>query len=296
MNGVAARIAPALLLTAVIAGCTGRSAAPPSRHVVLITVDGLRPDAISAVAAPHIQNLLVQSAHSLAARTIDPPETLPSHVSMATGLLPAAHGVHHNTDRGGTLAVPTIFTRVREAGGRSALYFGKSKLSLLGGPGNADLVWGPGPRGAEPERGAVATVARRFAADFPRERFNFSLIHLREPDLAGHYHGWMSEPYFAALREADAAVGVILAAIAASDVAARTAVILTTDHGGEKNTHASGNETSMVIPWMCRAPGAAAATLDLPARNMDTAPTVLALLGLPALPGTDGKTVRACLP
>lgn len=308
MNGFTLFIRLALLLSAVLAvisGCHYRWVAPPlsppgplsplSRHVVLIIVDGLRPDAIAAAGAHNIQTLLEQSAYTPTARTIDPPETLPSHVSMATGLLPDAHGVHHNTDRGGTLAAPTVFTRVRESGGRSALYFGKSKLALLSGPGNADLLWGPGPHGVEPERGEIAAVAARFAADFPRERFNFSFVHLREPDGAGHYHGWMSEPYFAALREADQAVGVVLQAIAASDVAQRTAVILTADHGGELLTHRSGSQASLLIPWLCRAPGAPAAIIGEAVRIVDTAPTALALLGLPALTGTEGRVVRACM-
>jgi predicted AlkP superfamily pyrophosphatase or phosphodiesterase len=296
--GRAPRGPRAVLLWAVvlIAGCAGQSAPPLDRHLVLIIVDGLRPDAIAAAGARNIQGLLKESAHTLKARTVDPPETLPSHVSMATGLLPDAHGVHHNTDQGGTLSAPTVFTGVRAAGGRSALYFGKSKLALLSGPGNADLLWGPRPRGVELERGAVALVAARFAADFPRERFNFSFVHLREPDGAGHRHGWMSQPYFEALREADAAVGVILQAIAASDIAGRTAVILTTDHGGENKTHQSGSEASMLIPWMCRAPGIRAGAIGEPVRNVDTAPTVLALLGLPALPDTAGHAVAACLP
>ncbi len=296
MTRATLRVPLTVLLSAFIAGGAARSAPPPDRHVVLITVDGLRPDAIAAAGARNIQGLLAQSAYTFTARTVDPPETLPSHVSMATGLLPAAHGVHHNTDRGGTLAAPTIFTRVREAGGRSALYFGKSKLALLSGPGNADLLWGPGPHGSGPERGAAAQVAAQFAADFLRERFTFVWVHLREPDSAGHHDGWMSAPYFAALREADEAVGVILQAIAASDVAQRTAVILTTDHGGEKTSHRSGSEASLVIPWMCRAPGAPAATISGAVRGVDTAPTVLALLHLTALPGTEGKIVRACMP
>lgn len=284
-----ARGLPAVIaVIVVIAGCAGRPGPPPDRHVVLITVDGLRPDAIAAAGARNIQSLLAQSAHTLNARTVNPPETLPSHVSMATGMLVAAHGVHHNVDLGGRLAAPTIFSRVHDAGGRSALYFGKSKLTLLTGPGNADRVWG--------ERGAVAQIAARFAADFPHERFNFSWVHLPEPDGAGHAHGWMSEPYFSALREADAAVGVILQAISTSDVASRTAVILSTDHGGEKTTHWSGSEASMIIPWMCRTPGVMAVTIFDPVHSVDTAPTVLALLGLPALTGIEGRVVAACLP
>lgn len=298
------RLLALVVLALGASSCAGWQAPPPSplpplppasRHVVVITVDGLRPDAIAAAGAINIRRLLEQSAHAPEARTVEPAETLPTHVSMATGLLPAVHGVHHNTDRGGTLATPTVFTRVREAGGRSALYFGKSKIALLSGPGDADLLWGPGPHGVGPERGAPPVVAARFAEDFPRERFDLVWVHLREPDGAGHYHGWMSEPYFAALRVADDAVGVILQAIAASDLAARTAVILTADHGGENLTHRSGNEASMRIPWLCRAPGALPGAIAGPVRNVDTAPTVLALLNLPALPATEGQVVRACL-
>lgn len=272
------------------------AARPAVRHVVIITVDGLRPDAIAAAPAPRLQALAARGAASLAARVAEIPETLPSHVSMATGVPPSVHGVTWNSDQDRTLERDTLFTRVHEAGGRTGLYFGKSKLRLLAPRGSADVSWGPAPRGAALERGAVDAVAARFAADFPRERFRLAWVHLREPDWAGHTHGWMSAPYLAAVRQADAAVGVMLEAIAASGLGARTAVLVTSDHGGEGTSHGDGRgETSWLIPWICQGPGRRGATIARPPTQLDVAPTVLAWLELAPPPDARGRAIAECL-
>lgn len=265
------------------------------RHVVVITVDGLVPDALAA--APRLQALAQQGAASRAARVVEAPETLPSHVSMATGVPPSVHGVTYNRDEGLTLARDTLFTRVHDAGGRTGLYFGKSKLLLLAPRDSADIVWGPGPRNADPERGLVKTVAARFAADFPRERFALAWVHLREPDWEGHNHGWMGPEYLAAVRQADAAVGVVLDAIEASGLGGATAVLVTSDHGGEGKSHGHGRgEGSWIVPWICRAPGARPRAIEPAPSLLDVGPTVLAWLGLPPLPESRGHAVKACLP
>ena len=292
---------PVLLLLASCAGVPATIAAPPPKnsrvqHVVLITVDGLRPDAIAAAPARNIQQLMKQSAASLNARTTGTPETLPSHTSMVTGLPPDQHGVTYNTDKGDRLDTPSIFTRVQEAGGKTALLFGKAKMIMLAGPQGADTAQGPGPGESDWDAGADRRLAARFAEEFPKQRFMLSMIHLRDPDYIGHKQGWMSAPYLAAVRESDAAVGIILKAIAGSGLAKKTAVLLTADHGGEGDRHWSESELSLVIPWLCRAPGVKPASITGTPRTVDVAPTVLAWLGLPPLPGIDGKAVRACLP
>jgi arylsulfatase A-like enzyme len=284
--------------TAVLAAATllpgAAAAAPPAGHVVLIVVDGLRPDAIAAAPAPHIGRLQAGAAHTLGARAVGTPETLPSLVTMVTSRSPAAHGVTYNTDRGGALAMPTVFTRVHEAGGASALYFGKSKLTMLAAPDTAAVRRGPGPNNKDWDAGDDATLAQAFARDFPEHRFRFTLIHLRDPDFVGHDAGWMSAAYLAAVRRADEAVGVIVGAIAGSAVAPQTAVLLTSDHGGEGTRHWSGSEVSWTIPWLCRAPGARAGPIRGQVTLLDVAPTALALLGLPPLPGAEGRVVEAC--
>src|SRR5688572_850900 len=67
-----------------------------TRNVVVVSVDGLRPDAIGTFAAPTLQRLIREGSYSLSASTIHPSKTLPSHTSMLTGQPPERHGVLWN--------------------------------------------------------------------------------------------------------------------------------------------------------------------------------------------------------
>lgn len=61
-------------------------------HVLIISIDGLRPDAIFQAPMPNLIALMQTSAYTLNAQTIFPSLTLPSHTSMLTGLCPAQLG------------------------------------------------------------------------------------------------------------------------------------------------------------------------------------------------------------
>jgi predicted AlkP superfamily pyrophosphatase or phosphodiesterase len=275
----------------------GTWAAEPIRHVVLVTVDGLRPDAIAAAPAPHLAQALRAGASTLAARSVDPPETLPAHVSIATGLPPARHGVTTNKELGRPVGLATVFSQVRAGGGRTALYYGKAKLMDLDAPDRIDYRVGPDRGEAEWRRGASEHLVRQFAQDFADQGFAFTWVHLREPDLAGHQGGWMGADYLAAVREADAAFGALVRAVAEGSRAAQTALLVTADHGGERQAHWGRADADFVVPWACVVPGVRGGG-QLPASLtvLDTAATVLALLQLPPLPDSPAQAVRACLP
>ncbi|MCB1033858.1 MAG: alkaline phosphatase family protein, partial [Acidobacteria bacterium] len=109
-------------------------AAPPADHVVLISVDGLRPEFYldPTWPAPMMQQLKGEGAHAKAVRGIFPTVTYPSHTTMITGRLPAHHGVYYNTpfEEGGqtgrwyweasAIRVPTLWDAVAAAGGTTA--------------------------------------------------------------------------------------------------------------------------------------------------------------------------------
>lgn len=291
------RCACALLALTAFTSCAAAVApAAGIGHVVIVIVDGLRPDAIAAAPAPNLQRLLKTGASTLAARTVEP-ATLPAHMSMVTGLPPAQHGVNWNKDKQRVYDGQTLFTWVHGAGRRTALLTGESKLALMAPPGSADVYAGPAPRSQHRERGAAPVLAARFAQDFARERFALAFVHFDETDAAGHRHGWMSDEYLAAVGIADQALGTILDTIDASGLAGSTAVFVTSDHGGERDSHGVGRgETSWLIPFICRVPGRATGRIEGPVTHLDLAPTVLALLGLPAPAGARGRTVPECLP
>ena len=281
----------ALLLCGLAA--PGAAGAGGASHVVIVSIDGLRPDAITDADTPRLAALLRAGAASRTSTVPQPWLTLPSHFSMVTGQTPARHGILRNKTLAREPAQPTLFTRVHAAGRRTGLYFGKHKLVALAPRASADVVVGPGKGDTEWESGASAQLAARFAADFPRERFALALIHLREADEAGHDHGWMTPEYRAALALIDQALGVTLAAIDRSGLP--TTVFLTTDHGGAGKDHWSSGALDWTVPWVCAGPGVKPGTTLGAVSIVDIGPTAAALLGV-TLPDVEGKVVKECLP
>lgn len=264
-----------------------------SHHVVVVTIDGLRPDAIDEFAMPRLARMVREGAASLAAHVPPPTTTLPSHFGMATGQTAARHGIVTNRMLGYEPPNATLFTAVHAAGGSTALLFGKSKLVALAPRGSADVVLGPGKGESNWEAGADANLAARFAQDFPRERFALTWLHLRAPDLAGHDAGWMTPAYRVALAVSDQALGVVLDAIAASRLP--TTVVVTADHGGEGTDHRGRRPADSQVPFVCHGAGVRAGAAIADASVIDVGATAAALLGV-TLPDVEGKVVKECLP
>src|SRR5690349_13962728 len=92
----------ALLMLTVAADSIGGPApslaAPLVRRVLLVSIDGLRPDLVLRAKAPMIVSLMDRGCFSLWATTTAVAITLPSHTSMLTGVTPSEHGIDWNTD------------------------------------------------------------------------------------------------------------------------------------------------------------------------------------------------------
>jgi hypothetical protein len=70
---------------------------PEIKHVVIITIDGLRPDALDQADTPTLDMLRAKGAYSPSAQTVLTSITLPSHASMLSGMVPAKHGILWNS-------------------------------------------------------------------------------------------------------------------------------------------------------------------------------------------------------
>ena len=297
----AARRAPAsIVLAAAIAvlaaaGClppaVRADAAPGEPHVVVVSIDGLRPDAIARFDAPTLQRLVREGAHTLDARTILPAKTLPSHTSMLTGVEPAVHGVTWNSDRTdehdesdapATLAVPTVFALASDAGLRTAAFFSKAKFHHLQTPGSLDYT--QAPRFTWAPWGAVRT-SEDAAWYIRRARPNLTFVHIAEPDIAGHAIGWMTPAYGANVAIADRAVARIVEAADATFGPDGYTLVVTADHGGHGRNHgvSGGDSLDVTIPWIAHGARVRAGTrLDaVDVHTTATASTALWLLGVP---------------
>src|SRR5690349_16024485 len=67
-------------------------------RVLVISVDGLRPDLLARAYTPNLHALMQAGSFTLWARTTAVSVTLPSHVSMLTGVTPQRHEIDWNRD------------------------------------------------------------------------------------------------------------------------------------------------------------------------------------------------------
>src|SRR5213596_1758849 len=90
-------VALACLLASTLSAAAG---APPRAHVYLVIVDGLDTRVADAAHLPRLFDAVAhEPAHSSvfpAAHAVMPARTNPNHVTLVTGVYPAAHGITGN--------------------------------------------------------------------------------------------------------------------------------------------------------------------------------------------------------
>jgi arylsulfatase A-like enzyme len=254
--------------------------------VVIISIDGQRPDAIAAAEAPYLDSLIAQGAFSPNAQTVKMSETLPSHASMLTGVTLEKHGITWGVPYIGWpgLSRPTLMSIAHEAGLTTGMVFGKQKLHYLVLPNSVDQLLGADTHDEEVKNRAVAVVQ----GGLP----NVLFIHFPDTDRVGHTYGWMSENQLQAVTFVDSMIGEILAALKSGDYLNSTLLIVTADHGGHGTKHGDDSPEDRTIPWLAVGPGVRpGVTLTQAINTYDTAATALYTLKLPVPEGWDGKPV-----
>lgn len=255
------------LRTKAVAAVGSRPPRGPAGKVVIISVDGLRPDAIFRAPAPNLLALACRGAYSWTARSVTPTVTLPNHASMVSGYVPEQHMMFHDHLEPGFLGVPTVMGVARAAGRRVAIVVGKAKMVQLAAPETFDVY-----QLDETSDEAVVDKAVAQAA----AGFDVMFLHLPHVDLVGHGQGWMSEAYLRQVQAADAALGRFLSVLP-SDVT----VIVTADHGGYQYVHWSGHPDDAQIPWIVAGPKVRAGhALRAAIWTVDTAATAASVVGL----------------
>ena len=292
----------ALMLPATWAGAAvppGATGPPRVHRALLVSIDGLRPDVLLRAQAPVLRGLMDRGSFTMWAQTTPAAVTLPSHVSMLTGVSPSRHGIEWNTDlplaRPVYPASPTLFEVAHAAGLSTAMAAGKTKFSVLVKPGTLD--WWCVPSASTLSDSAVTdTAAGWIAARRPQVLF----VHLPDVDLTGHALGWGSPGQLAAVASADRCVGRLLAALARAGLRDSTVILVTADHGGAGRSHGPDDPRSRFVPWIVAGPGVRENVdltrfAELGIRTEDTFATLCRLLGLAVSGPLDGRPVSRIL-
>jgi hypothetical protein len=255
------------LLGLVLAGCAASAAG--ERHLVLISLDGLRPEFYLDPASPaaELRALVAAGSAARGAEPVFPSVTYPNHATIVTGVRPMRHGIAFNVlfdptrgrgrwyEEAADLRAPPLWEWARSAGLRTAgvswpvtlgagmdlvmperdYYARSDPLPLLreaSTPGLFERL------GVSPEPAIFKDVVRWDAfltavtmAIIRQARPHLLLVHLIQLDYFQHRVGREGAEVKPALARVDAHVGAIRRALAEAGLAERSIVIVTGDHG-----------------------------------------------------------------
>lgn len=276
--------------------------APPAaakvERLLIVSIDGLRPDVALRANMPNMRALMRRGTFTFWATTTETAVTLPSHVSMLTGVTPERHRIWWDIDPGPDdqqrPAFPTLFELARNNGLTAGMAVGKPKLGVLAG--GKPLSWSFVPE-LYANDDQVAREAARIIAD---HRPQVMFVHLPDTDAAGHGSGWGSPEQIKTVENADRCLGVVLGALNTAGLLRTTVVIVTADHGGMGHSHYGNDPRSRHIPWIIAGPGIRqnldlASIYSVRVRTEDTFATACAVLGLPLDRNIDGRPVTAAM-
>ncbi len=281
-----------LLVFAASSGAAHAEKAPQAR-VLLISLDGF--DARLMPYMPSLVTLSAAGSSTLRAEAPMPAVTVVSHAAMLTGAGPKVNGVGgedypRDPDEQAAwrpLKSATISMALKRARLKSAAFVQKPKmLGLL----PAEAV---GHAMLSTVDGKLVDNACQLLED-PDGDEAFVFVHLKILDMVGHHDGWLSRPQIEAAGIADGYVRELHACNMQSGV--RAVTIVTSDHGGHGKTH--GTAEDRYVPWIAIGNGIRYDHKVEGVRLIDTAPTILHLLGLDpkkALPRAEGRVLTDIL-
>jgi predicted AlkP superfamily pyrophosphatase or phosphodiesterase len=241
------------------------------QHVVLISVDGMRPGFYldKAWPAPNLQNLSKEGVYADHMLSVFPSYTYPSHTAMLTGALPARSGIYYNVKNEAgewnwftkDIKVPTLWQAIKQAGlTSSAIEWPVSVDSNI--TWNIPEIWNTD----NPEDRITATrkyatpglieavekyatgmldsnsmneeylsldenAGRMAAYIFKTYRPNLLCVHFACVDGAEHEVGREGDKVRMAVASADRAIGEVLEVIERSGMKDSTTIIVVGDHG-----------------------------------------------------------------
>jgi hypothetical protein len=282
--------------------------------VVLVSLDSLRPSSIGAYsgssATPFLDNFFGRKGAVMMQAATQSVTTLPSHLTLMTGLNPLSHGVVDETRSLGS-TVPTLAQALREQGWHTAAFTeGGALAGELGFRRGFDLYDEGESAEIDPLRADALARAARWLDDYSgAPLFLFVHTYATRP-VHGGVDGTRDpgvresqlSAYVGQVRAADLALQGLFQKMKGRIDEKRALYVLTSGHGEEFFEHgAVGHGTQLYdetvrVPLLVR--GSAVEETgkhDLAVGLVDVAPTILDLVGAKTPSGMQGRSFARLL-
>lgn len=252
--------------------------------VVLILVDGMRPDGVQKCGHPYAKTLQSISSWSMNARTVMPSVTLPCHMSLFHSVNPDRHGVTTNTYVPQVRPIEGLIDRLDRFEKKCAFFNTWEELRDLSRPDHLHTYACINQH----KQSDTDTKISLAAIDYiKKEDPDFTFIYLGETDeVGGHSVGWMSETYLGCINKAFKCIQMVHESLPENYT-----LIVVADHGGHDRSHGTDMPEDMTIPVMIAGP---AFEKNKELENVsikDIAPTIASLLGVTSAKEWEGKVL-----
>ncbi len=261
------------------------------RRVVLVVLDGLRPDAIPSFSLETIASLADAGAFTAAGTTVAPSVTAACMASVLCGVRPSRHGVtstrfHIPRRNQPVFPLPAL---LRDAGLPTSFFMAELPFLCRGLAKRVATHLGIGGTGFKGKNSSGVLDAARGALRSQRE--GLIVMHWPDADDAGHKSGWMSDAYAGAARCMDRTLADA-ANIIDAPWAADTMLIAIADHGGGGHVltdHDSDHPLDRTIPILMAGGGIAPQIMPPEVSLLDVPATILWALGAARHGSYDGR-------
>ncbi len=254
-----------------------------ARRVLLVGIDGLRPDALRLAHTPHLDALARAGAYHFDALAGEVTLSGPGWASVLTGVDRHRHGVVDNRSRSLNKLSdwPTVFHRYHRK------YPRRTTASLVGWrPINTRLL-SNAPVNVKGDGGDRMNTRKSVELLETDPDLGLLFVHLDAVDTAGHrfgHHPKVSR-YLRAISKTDFRLGKVLTALNARDDRDEWLVVVTTDHGGSKDgSHGRDRPEQRRVFVLLSGPNVVQGELEVQPRLTDVAATIVEHLSL-ASPG-----------
>jgi predicted AlkP superfamily pyrophosphatase or phosphodiesterase len=222
-------------------------AANTKQLVVLVSIDGFRPDYLKRGNSPTLDGLVERGASAKGLIPAFPSVTLPNHYSMVTGLFPDHHGIVNNVMLDPTVPGPAFSPASRDALANPAWWNegipiwvtlrGQNKRSsTLFWWGSETPIHGIQPDDWLPYAGGMTSVERveKLLSWLDRSednRSDFATLYFTEVDSYGHRYGPNAPEVGEAVRRVDDALRHFITGLERLGIRDTTNPIVVSDHG-----------------------------------------------------------------
>lgn len=258
--------------------------------VVLVTLDGVRPDAIQQANTPTLDKIMAEGASTMSAQSVMPSMTLPCHMTIFHSVPPERHGILNNDYHPMARPLNGLYEQIHQAGKKSAAFYNWEGLRDLSRPLNIHYSFHKAANFNDLEQSDHPIVEKALPI-IESGDYDFIFLYIGATDEMGHRAGWMSDPYLKQIEIADSLLADVMKTLPDG-----SHMLIEADHGGHDRDHGTDMPEDMTIPWMIwgdsiRAGHSIQADISL----LNTAPMIAHLLEINAVPQWEGQVVSEAL-